>query len=89
MTAAMEEFLAAFSEELATKIAEKVLAGRPEQEDPLLSVRQAAERLGVGERTVRGLKADGKLAFVMVGGAVRFEASEVERYRASRRVARS
>jgi excisionase family DNA binding protein len=86
MTASVEEFLAAFSDDLAEKVAEKLLAGLPAP-DRLLSVEQTAERLGVKERTVRGLKADGKLAYVMIGGAVRFEASAVEAYLASRRVA--
>lgn len=85
----MEAFLATLSDEIAVKVAERLAADLPAP-DRLLTVKQTAERAGVSDRTVRAWKAEGKIAYVQVGtgqGGLRFEASEVERFIASRRVA--
>lgn len=48
--------------------------------DVLLSEQQAAERLGVSKWTVRRLRDEGQLPFVMVRHSVRIPASEVADY---------
>lgn len=50
------------------------------QTRPLLTVAQAAERLSVNEKTVRRLIHSGRLPALKVGGAVRIDGSELERW---------
>ena len=60
---------------------------RPRQDEPdqpvpahLLTLRQAAEYLGVSEKTVRRLVAAGKLHCVHVGRVLRFEPADLFRF---------
>lgn len=46
----------------------------------LVDISWVAERLGVGVRFVRRLVADRRIAYVKLGGHLRFEPSEVERF---------
>ncbi|WP_405404080.1 excisionase family DNA-binding protein [Streptomyces sp. NBC_01104] len=48
--------------------------------DPLLTVDQAAERLGTTTRFPRRLVAERRIAFVKVGSHVRIKASVLEAY---------
>ncbi|MFI6121330.1 helix-turn-helix domain-containing protein [Streptomyces sp. NPDC051064] len=48
--------------------------------DPLLTVDQAAERLGTTARFPRRLIAERRIAFVKVGSRVRIKASDLEAY---------
>ena len=48
--------------------------------DPLLTVDQAAERLGTTTRFPRRLVAERRIAFVKVGSHVRIKASVLETY---------
>ncbi|MFJ6464719.1 excisionase family DNA-binding protein [Streptomyces sp. NPDC091387] len=48
--------------------------------DPLLTVDQAAERLGTTARFPRRLIAERRIAFVKVGSPVRIKASVLEAY---------
>jgi excisionase family DNA binding protein len=53
---------------------------------PLLTTHQAAERLGVSERTVRNMLERGELRSIIVSeGSRRIEPTEIDRYVASRR----
>jgi len=45
--------------------------------DPLLSVRSAAEPLGIAPRTLRDLIARGEVEAVRIGGAIRIRRSTV------------
>lgn len=47
----------------------------------LLSVKQAAEELGVSAKTVYRMLADGELAEVRVRGAIRISRLELDRFR--------
>jgi excisionase family DNA binding protein len=47
-------------------------------EQPYLTARETAERLGISLRTVRRRIADGSLASIKIGGAVRIPASALE-----------
>lgn len=85
----IEQFLAEFKADMARQVAENLAEILPSP-DRLYNVKQAADRLNMSERTVWKHKASGELGFVMVGtgqSGVRFEASELERFVASRRVA--
>jgi excisionase family DNA binding protein len=46
--------------------------------DPLLSIRSAAEPLGIAPRTLRDLIARGEVEAVRIGGAIRIRTSTVE-----------
>jgi excisionase family DNA binding protein len=83
VTAAMEAFLADFASQVAAEVAARLPAP-----DRLLTSEQAADRLGVTDRTVGNLMRRGELTFVKVGASTRIEESEIARYVASRRVAR-
>jgi excisionase family DNA binding protein len=54
--------------------------------DTLLSVEQAAERLGTSVRFVRRLIAERRIAYVKVGRHVRLDPADVEAFIAARRV---
>lgn len=90
----VEQFLETFKQDLADLIAAKLRDSAPAQ-NRLLTIPQVAERLGVTERTARGLtyKLDGnppQLASLKVGagnGATRVEESVLEAFIAERRVA--
>ena len=47
---------------------------------PLLTVKEAATRLGVAERTLRDLVAEGRIESVKVRGARRIEQGALDRY---------
>ena len=53
--------------------------------EPLLSVKQAAEQLGIATATVYGLCADGRLAHVRVLSVIRIARSDLEAFIASQR----
>lgn len=53
----------------------------------LLTSPEVAELLGVTERQVRRFRESGRLRFVRVGGRVRFEVSELDRFVAAGRSA--
>ena len=59
--------------------------GDPEL-DTLLSIEQAAERLGTSVRFVRRLIAERRIAYVKVGRHVRLDPSDVEAFIAASRV---
>ncbi len=46
----------------------------------LLNSRQAARMIGVAERTLWDLRADGKIEFVRIGKLVRYRISDIEIY---------
>jgi excisionase family DNA binding protein len=54
--------------------------------DTLLSVEQAAERLGTSTRFVRRLIAERRIAYVKVGRHVRLDPTDVEAFIAASRV---
>jgi excisionase family DNA binding protein len=54
--------------------------------DTLLSVEQAAERLGTSVRFVRRLVAERRIAYVKVGRHVRLDPTDVEAFIAASRV---
>ena len=54
--------------------------------DRLLTVEEAAERLGTSTRFVRRLVAERRIAYVKVGRHVRLEPSDVKAFIAARRV---
>jgi excisionase family DNA binding protein len=54
--------------------------------DALLSVEQAAERLGTSVRFVRRLVAERRIAYVKVGRHVRLDPTDVEAFIAASRV---
>jgi excisionase family DNA binding protein len=56
-----------------------------ERTEPLLTVSEAVERIGVSRRTVYTLIANGELPSVKVGGSRRFVAADVDRFIAERR----
>ena len=49
-------------------------------EAPLLRIDAAADRLGIGNRTMRGLISDGKIPVVRIGRAVRIDPSDLARF---------
>lgn len=51
----------------------------------LLDARQAAERLGVSERTVRQMGRDGRLPVIRVGNQMRFEVDDLEEWLSERK----
>lgn len=55
-------------------------------EERLLSKSEVAYRLGVSEKTVDRLVASNKLAARKIGGRLRFEPTEIERYLAASRL---
>lgn len=83
----MDAFLANLADDVAAKVAERLAVTLPAP-DRLLTVEQAADRLGVSERTVRNLTSKGTLAMVKVEGATRISNEDLESYVASRRVTR-
>lgn len=66
MSAGEREFLTRFAHDLADRVAER-LAERDDR--PLLRVRDVAARLGLDERTVRGMIGSGVLPSFKVEGA--------------------
>ena len=44
----------------------------------LLDIKEAADRLGTTERHIRALIADRKIAYIKVGGLVRFDPSALD-----------
>jgi excisionase family DNA binding protein len=54
--------------------------------DRLLTVEEAAERLGTSTRFVRRLVAERRIAYVKVGRHVRLDPADVEAFIAARRV---
>jgi excisionase family DNA binding protein len=54
--------------------------------DRLLTVEEAAERLGTSTRFVRRLVAERRIAYVKVGRHVRLDPTDVEAFIAARRV---
>jgi excisionase family DNA binding protein len=60
--------------------------GRTPELDTLLSVEQAAERLGTSVRFVRRLIAERRIAYVKVGRHVRLDPVDVEAFIAASRV---
>lgn len=52
---------------------------------PLLSVREAGERLGVSERTAREIITAGELPTVMVKGSRKVEPAAIDRYIAAQK----
>jgi excisionase family DNA binding protein len=60
--------------------------GRTSELDTLLSVEQAAERLGTSVRFVRRLIAERRIAYVKVGRHVRLDPTDVEAFIAASRV---
>jgi excisionase family DNA binding protein len=64
-----------------------ISVGRGDPElDTLLSVEQAAERLGTSVRFVRRLVAERRIAYVKVGRHVRLDPTDVEAFIAASRV---
>ncbi len=59
---------------------------RPPELDTLLSVEQAAERLGTSPRFVRRLVAERRIAYVKLGRHVRITAADLEAFIAAGRV---
>jgi excisionase family DNA binding protein len=59
---------------------------RPPKLDTLLSVEQAAQRLGTSPRFVRRLIAERRIAYVKLGRHVRIAAADLEAFIASGRV---
>lgn len=57
----------------------------PEGNESLVDIIWVAERLGVGVRYVRRLVAERRIAFVKLGGYVRFEPPAVQRFIEKRR----
>ena len=57
----------------------------PEGNESLVDIIWVAERLGVGVRYVRRLVAERRIAFVKLGGYVRFEPPAVQRFIEERR----
>lgn len=77
-----ETYVAGLAEEIASLLAEKL------DQRPLLSARGAGERLGISERGVKDMIANGTLAAIKVGpggGSTRIEAREIDAYLAARR----
>lgn len=60
--------------------------GRPPELDTLLTVEQAAERLGTSERFVRRLIAERRIAYVKLGRHVRISQHDLINYVAIGRV---
>jgi excisionase family DNA binding protein len=60
--------------------------GRPPELDTLLSVEQAAERLGTSVRFVRRLVFQRRIAYVKLGRHVRIAARDLDAFIAARRV---
>lgn len=52
----------------------------------LIDTAAAAERLGVSERSVRRMVFEKTLAYVKVGGSVRFDPADVDRYIRANRI---
>ena len=46
----------------------------------LLTPRQAAERLGISERTLWQLKADGEIPFLRIGRLIRYSLVDLEKW---------
>jgi excisionase family DNA binding protein len=68
---------------LADAVAERLRAERDDR--PLLTPKAAAARLAISERTLREMRNRGRIDSVMVEGAVRYEAAEIDRYLAAQR----
>ena len=89
----MTEHDQAYFDRLAANVVSKIVeALEPPRDDrPLLTVREAGERLGISEKSTRDLVnhkggRPPRLASVIVGdGARRIEQSEIDRYIAERR----
>jgi excisionase family DNA binding protein len=60
--------------------------GRPPELDTLLSVEQAAERLGTSVRFVRRLIAERRIAYVKLGRHVRITARDLDAFIGASRV---
>ena len=60
--------------------------GRPPELDTLLSVEQAAERLGTSVRFVRRLVLERRIAYVKLGRHVRIATGDLDAFIAARRV---
>ena len=60
--------------------------GRPPELDTLLTVDQAAERLGISVRFVRRLIAERRIAYVKLGRHVRIAAEDLEAFIVAGRV---
>jgi excisionase family DNA binding protein len=60
--------------------------GRPSELDTLLSVEQAAERLGTSERFVRRLIAERRITFIKLGRHVRITERDLVNFVATGRV---
>ncbi len=60
----------------------------PHEPEDLLSVRRVARMFGVCEKTVRKMIGDGELPSVLVRGAVRIQARDVDRWVSARKEGR-
>jgi excisionase family DNA binding protein len=88
MTAADDMYVQGMADEIAEKVAAILLAARDDR--PLLTVDQAAERLGMGKKTLEERMARGELPWVQVGlagtrGARKIEPAELDKFIAARR----
>lgn len=88
MTTAEDTFVQGVIDEIADKVAAKLLAGRDDR--PLLSIDEAMARLNMGRRTLYEAMARGEIAWIQVGNdgapnARKIEAAEIDRFIAARR----
>jgi excisionase family DNA binding protein len=60
--------------------------GRPSELDTLLTIDQAAERLGTSERFVRRLIAERRIAYIRVGRHVRIAEADLASFIAAGRI---
>jgi excisionase family DNA binding protein len=60
--------------------------GRPPELDTLLTIDQAAERLGTSERFVRRLIAERRIAYIRVGRHVRIAEADLASFVAAGRI---
>jgi len=50
------------------------------QNQELLTFNEVKQQLRISERTLRRLTAESKIAFVKVGGSIKFKPSDVQKY---------
>jgi len=83
-----DTYVKELADELAVRLAAafaEVLAPLTTGDRPLLSIRQAAARLGVKERKLQQMLEQGELGYVLVGDRRKIEAEQIDAFIAARR----
>lgn len=68
----------ALSPDVARRLLVRCLAGLSDEQPDYLTVKEAALKLGVSERTVRNLVRDGRLRYQRVGSAIRIAPADLD-----------